>query len=1020
MRWSGKLCWFSFGLALSHLLVTSSGWATETSRANAFCIDFNWGPGGPNGFAAPGLWAEADPAQHVAWYAKLGANVIQTFAVSCNGYAWYKGGTIPAQPGLKSDFLPEVVRLGHQKKIRVMGYFCVAANTRWGQEHPDLSYGTPSTFHLPLTDAYLDYLSTAIEEALLKSGMDGFMVDWLWNPSDDARRDARKGEWLEEEKKLFTALTGKPFPTSGVPAAEHRLEYERKAIDRCWRRIHDTAKRVKPDCVIWLSCYDVRNPQLAGTSVLKEVDWMMDESGTPEAMRAVASQLGPHTRPMLCLVGWGDRHDARRVLSDPENQAYDVYGFAKPGDNSLPLPIDECLSKPIDAFQGNDRNIAALARYFNGKPFPFVEGTDRESRFHDWPAAARPVPDKIEPTTGKFKPDWDSLRQYRCPDWFRDAKLGIWAVWGPESVPQQGDWYARQLYLQGHPQYNYHVAHYGHPSQFGYKDIIPLWKAEEFDPDRLMALYKKAGAKYFCVIAQHHDNYDCWDSQYHRWNSVNIGPKRDIVAEWKKAADKYGLRFGVTEHLAASWSWYSVTKGADKTGPLAHVQYDGTNVAFADLYHPDNAQAQGWYGDNAPQRWKLEWYYRVRDLVDRYQPDLLYSDGPLPYPDEAGRNLLAHFYNGNYAAHQGQLEAVYNCKQESNGMWVQDLERGIMGEIREEPWQTDTCVGGWYYDASLFERHAYKSATTVIQMLADIVSKNGNLLLNFPPRPDGTLDADEEKILSELAAWMEVNGQAIFGTRPWKVFGEGARKVKSGGFNEGALRYTARDIRFTTKGQTLYAIALGWPESSQLLVRSLAAPAGKIMAVELLGAAAPLQWSQTDQGLAVQLPRQRPCEHAWTLKITGHDLAPVPLSEAVPVIRPGGNGRIVLQARDATLHGDTPQYEYGAGKDNIGFWGNPRDFVSWTFAANRPGRYAVEVTYSCDAGAEGSQFTIGVGSEQILATSKPTGNWASFRTEPVGIIRLDKAGPHTLEVRPRLEPAWKVIGLQSVVLKPEP
>jgi alpha-L-fucosidase len=332
----------------------------------AFCVDFNWGPGGPNGFAPPGLWADADPAQHVAWYAGLGANVLQTFAVSCNGYAWYKGGKIPAQPGLKSDFLPEVVKLGHAKGMQVMGYFCIAANTRWGAEHPDLSYGTPSAYHIPFTDAYLDYLAVAIEEALAKSGMDGFMVDWLWNPADKVRA----GKWLNAEKKLFEQLTGQPFPGEDKLTAEAKLAYERKALDRCWERIRSTAKRVKPDGIIWLSCNKVSDPTIAGSPLLKELDWMMDESGTPDAMRAVAPMFGAKTRQLLCVVGWGDRHDARKIVSDAANGDFGIYGFSRPGTNSLPLPIATYATQPPDSFRGNDRNIAVLARLFNGQPLP--------------------------------------------------------------------------------------------------------------------------------------------------------------------------------------------------------------------------------------------------------------------------------------------------------------------------------------------------------------------------------------------------------------------------------------------------------------------------------------------------------------------------------------------------------------------------------------------------------------------------------------------------------------------------
>lgn len=330
----------------------------------AFCVDFNWGPGGPNGFARPGLWADADPEKHLAWYEGLGVDVIQTFAVSCNGYAWYKGGAIPPQPGLVHDFLPELVRRGHERGIRVMGYFCVGANTRWALEHPDLSYGAPSAPHIPLTDAYIGYLESAVSEALQRSGMDGFMVDWLWNPGDKVRG----AKWIEAEKALFERLMGRRFPGEGQLDPEVKLAYERRAIDHCWDRMRAAAKRTRPDCVIWLSCNNVHDPTIAGSALLKEVDWMMDESGNPDAMRRVASMLGPGTRQLLCVVGWGDRHDAMKICADATNDHFGVYGFARPGADSLPLPIATYLDRPIESFEGNDRNIAVLARAFNGRP----------------------------------------------------------------------------------------------------------------------------------------------------------------------------------------------------------------------------------------------------------------------------------------------------------------------------------------------------------------------------------------------------------------------------------------------------------------------------------------------------------------------------------------------------------------------------------------------------------------------------------------------------------------------------
>ena len=365
-----------------------------------------------------------------------------------------------------------------------------------------------------------------------------------------------------------------------------------------------------------------------------------------------------------------------------------------------------------------------------------------------------------------------------------------------------------------------------------------------------------------------------------------MGPKRDIAEEWKKAATKEGLRFGMTEHLAASWWFYSAAKGADKNGASAGVPYDGADPKYADLYWTGNENpTEHYYCPHGPTYIKQTWFDRISDLIDRYHPDLLYSDSPLPYPDEFGRKLLAHYYNDNLQQHGGKLEAVYNCKQPAEGRWVQDLERGVMDGIHPEPWQTDTCVGGWYYDEQVLARHGYKTPATVIHMLCDIVSKNGNLLLNFPPRPDGTLDEDELNILDAMSAWIAVNGEAIYGTRPWKIYGEGPSKAEKGGaFNEVGLKYTARDIRFTQSkdGQSRYALALGWPDDNRLVIRSLASAAGEISEVALLGYAGKLDWKQTDDGLVVKLPAQKPCDLAYAFKISAGDLQPVPVAYDTP------------------------------------------------------------------------------------------------------------------------------------------
>jgi alpha-L-fucosidase len=473
------------------------------------------------------------------------------------------------------------------------------------------------------------------------------------------------------------------------------------------------------------------------------------------------------------------------------------------------------------------------------------------------------------PSRAAFTPDLDSLAAYKAPEWFRNAKFGIWNCWGPESVPEFGDWYARKLYTQGDPTYQRHLEVYGHPSKFGYKDLIPHWQAENWQPDRLMRLYKQAGAKYFFAIAQHHDNFDCWNSKYHPWNSVKMGPKKDILAIWGKTAREHGLRFGVSEHLGASWNWYGVSHTADQTGPLAGVPYDGANPEYASLYHSGDAQSDwhAWY-HNAPESFQMEWSRRITDLIDQTQPDLVYSDGSLPF-GRYGMEWLAHYYNSNMKRHAGNLEAVYFCKnnpdggQFRNGFCVQDIERGVEDGINPLPWQTDTCIGDWYYKKGF----KYKTPTTVIQMMVDIVSKNGNLLLSVPPRGDGTLDSQEEAILGAIGTWMTANGKAIYGTRPWRVFGEGHNGPKPGNFNEDQLSYTAEDIRYTTRNGELYAFALAWPASGTLLLKSLAG--ATVSAVHLLDGDDSLSFKRLPDGLSIQLPPQPRGEHAFGLRILG-------------------------------------------------------------------------------------------------------------------------------------------------------
>jgi alpha-L-fucosidase len=614
---------------------------------------------------------------------------------------------------------------------------------------------------------------------------------------------------------------------------------------------------------------------------------------------------------------------------------------------------------------------------------------------------------------GPFQPTMDSLKQYHCPDWFRDAKFGIWAHWGPQSVPMDGDWYARGIYEPGNGHYNYHLEHYGHPSEFGYKDIIPLWKAEKWDPDRLMQLYKKAGAKYFVSMGSHHDNFFLWNSKLHKWNAVNMGPKRDVLGEWQQAAKKYGLRFGVSEHLGASFTWFQSSHRSDKSGPKAGVPYDGADPKYQDLYHfPAKPGDTGWYSNDP--RWQHQWFAEIKELVDNYHPDLLYSDGGVPFGNEVGLSMIAHLYNSSAARNDGKIDVVYNCKQKSEGRWVEDLERGIMPNIDPYPWQTDTSIGDWFYN-----RHwKFRPVSWVIHRLVDNVSKNGNLLLNVVQRPDGSLDPEVETMLEELAAWNAVHGEAIFGTRPWLVYGESGVKVKGGNFAED-FKYDAREIRFTTKGPTLYAIALGWPADRQIVIHSLAQPVGskinQIESVSLLGYDGNVEWKQTPEALIVTLPDKKISEYTAGLKITGTALTNLPYTPASALVVADAERRLVLTPDNADLHGNKIAVENKGGQPNIGFWDNAGDWASWQVRFDRPGRYAVRT--ACAAMAP-SEFVVAVAGQRLVGKAPNTGAYDKFAEVDLGSVEIAAAGKQTVDLRANDAANWHAINIRAIRLTP--
>jgi len=464
----------------------------------------------------------------------------------------------------------------------------------------------------------------------------------------------------------------------------------------------------------------------------------------------------------------------------------------------------------------------------------------------------------IQIPEGPFQPTWESLENYRVPQWYLDAKFGIFIHWGVYSVPAFGnEWYPRNMYRRGSAEFQHHLATYGPQKEFGYKDFIPLFRAEKFDPDHWAGLFRKAGAKFVVPVAEHHDGFAMYDCSYSEWNAVRMGPQLDIIGELAEAVRRQWLVFGLSSHRAEHWWFFDVG-----------MEFE------SDVQDPQNA---GLYGPAQPRTTQPhelfleDWLARTCELVDKYQPQLVWFDWWIETPafEPYLRQFAAYYYNRGAQWNRG---VVINYKNRTfpERAAVYDIERGQLSDICPLFWQTDTSISknSWGY----VKEQDYKTPTALIGDLVDIVSKNGALLLNIGPRPDGTIPEPEQEILLEIGKWLALNGEAIYGTRPWRVFGEGPTQVESGSFTDTKRpAFTAQDIRFTTKGEALYAILLGWPTGDEVNIQSLGSNLklypGEIGTVEMLGVKEPLRWSRGVQGLRVQLPPEKPCEHAFVLKI---------------------------------------------------------------------------------------------------------------------------------------------------------
>jgi alpha-L-fucosidase len=458
-----------------------------------------------------------------------------------------------------------------------------------------------------------------------------------------------------------------------------------------------------------------------------------------------------------------------------------------------------------------------------------------------------------------YQPTWESLSNYKCPDWFRDVKFGIFIHWGVYSVPAFGnEWYPRQMYDQNDSlAFNHHIKKYGTQDKFGYKDFIPLFKAENFDAGRWAELFKKSGAKYIVPVAEHHDGFAMYNTSLSRWNAMNMGPKRDVIGELAAAVRKQGLIFGLSSHRIEHWWFMNNGKKFNS---------DVNDPAFADFYGPAHDEKE-----QPGIEYMNDWLLRNCELVDKYQPQVFWFDWWIEQPamEPYRKTFAAYYYN---RAIQWKEGVVLNYKNNAfpDNTAVYDIERGSSKATRKFPWQTDTSIGkkswGW------IEGEENKTSGEIIDALIDIVSKNGNLLLNIGPKPDGTISQEQENVLLGIGAWLDMNGEGIYGTRPWIIAEEGPTVAAEGSFgDQKPVTYTAEDIRFTSKGNNVFAFCLNVPAGKKINIKSLgtkADPSRKISNVELLGSSEKIKWTQKEDMLVIQMPKILPGKEAIGFRLT--------------------------------------------------------------------------------------------------------------------------------------------------------
>ena len=622
----------------------------------------------------------------------------------------------------------------------------------------------------------------------------------------------------------------------------------------------------------------------------------------------------------------------------------------------------------------------------------------------------------------QYEPTWESLKNYEAPEWYEDAKLGFWVHWGVYSVPaymgeHAAEWYGRHMYNpKGPGHFQHHMRTYGDQSEFGYKDFVPMFKAENFDADEWADLCVQGGAQFFTMMGAHHDSFCLWDSTLSKWNSVNMGPKRDLTGEIAEAIRKRGLKFGVSNHTAWNYEFFAFN----------HLNgFDAKDPANRDLYGTPVIDSEG--GRQPSERDVSRWLERTKELCDLYQPDLYYFDwghGNKLF-DPGNREFAAHYYNkamtwglGTY----GRPGVVLNYKHNifAPGSAVNDVERGGKRSVQKIVWQTDDCVYAghtWGYSEGV----PIKATDQIVDTLMDIISKRGVLMLSFAPKADGTWPEDQQQMIRDLGAWLRINGEAVYATRPWEVHGEGPTAFEAVPYGK-RFNYTAEDIRYTRNkaNDTLYATMLSWDDTVRLkLLKKGTLDTDDIELIQLLGSDETCTWKQTEDGLIITMSAEPDYHYAYPIKIKLKGQLPtaltdMPLKQGETISVSGQS--VDLPVEKAWLFGSAIKLERKGNRSrNVGHWSDEGDYVQWVLNVKEPGTYRVVATA---AAPSDTHLSVSCNGSILEGKLVSTGAWDNPKEQSLGEISIEQAGTHKLTASPAKRSDWQPTNVWSLTLIP--